>query len=208
MSEGILVLGAGGHAKVCIDIMKDNGKKVAFCLETPDSPLVGKTVSGVEVISENYLQSLFESGHHSIFVAIGDNLIRNSQQARLAKIGFLMEGVVSTSASISNDAEIGRGVAIMPQVVINTGALIGAHAIINSGAVVEHDCQISEFVHIAPNSTLTGNVIIGARTLVGAGSVIIPRVKVGSDVIIGAGSVVIDDIPSGSTVYGNPARSK
>jgi UDP-perosamine 4-acetyltransferase len=207
MSKGILILGAGGHASVCIDILRTSGKKIAYCLDTSDSPRLGRTIDGIEVIEESSVQSLFESGHTSIFIAIGDNSIRNHQQIRLADLGFTFERAVSTSALISNFGDIGSGVAIMPGAVINAGAKVGDHSIINSGAVVEHDCQISEFVHVGPNSTLTGNVIVGARTLIGAGSVVIPGVRIGSDVIVGAGSVVINDVPSSSTVFGNPAKA-
>lgn len=208
MSKGILVLGAGGHASVCIEVFKEAGTNVAFCIDSANSEALGKKIHDIEVLSEADLTKLFDSGYQKAIIAIGDNSKRSFAQKSLSSLGFTFENAISRSAIISNSAHIGVGVAIMPGVIINSKAKIGNHCILNSGAVIEHDCDVSDFVHIAPNSTLTGNVKIGTKSLVGAGSVIIPGISIGSDVIIGAGSVVVNDIDSNATAFGNPAKQK
>jgi UDP-perosamine 4-acetyltransferase len=208
MKKGILVVGAGGHASVCVEVLKDNSEQVAYCVDVAHSGEIGKKIHDVEIVSEVELKRMFNAGFRKAVIAIGDNSKRSSQQKFLSNLGFSFENALSRSAKISKSAQIGMGVVIMPGAIINSKATIGNHSIVNSGAVVEHDCKISDFVHIGPNCTLTGNVKIGSGTLIGAGTVIIPEISVGSDVIIGAGSVVVKNIDSYVKAYGNPAELK
>lgn len=208
MSKGILLFGAGGHASVCVEVLKDSGTIVDFCIDKSDSHRIGEKIHGSEIIPESKLNELYNEGYREIIIAIGDNKVRNESQRNLQSIGFEFVNAISPHAKISQSASVGFGVVIMPGVIINSNASIGNHAIVNSGSVIEHDCRIADFVHIGPNSTLTGNINIGTRTLIGAGSVLIPGISIGSDAVVGAGSVVIRDIPSQRTVYGNPATGK
>lgn len=39
MTADVVVIGAGGHAKVCVEILQSMGERVAFCVADGDSPL-------------------------------------------------------------------------------------------------------------------------------------------------------------------------
>lgn len=201
----VVVVGAGGHARVCIELLQQSGYHVVACVGSASTP----TVDGTPVLEgDHHLERLKEEGFDQAFVAIGDNHLRVKLSSQCAELGYSLVSAISPTAILSPRVSIGRGVAIMPGAIVNVGTVVGDLAIINTGASVDHDCHIGESVHVAPRCGLAGSVKIGARTLIGIGTSILPGIEIGHDVIIGAGSVVIRNIPSGATAYGAPATTK
>ena len=190
----LLLIGAGGHAKVAAEIAVQNEAfdLVGFIDQHP----VGTLVNGVPVVgSDEHLPSLWDKGIRHIHVAIGNNLL-----------GFTLSTLISPAACISPSARLGHGSVIMAGAILNAEATIGDLTIINTNASVDHDCKIGRVVHIAAGCVLAGNVTIGDRSFIGAGATIIPGVTLGDDVIVGAGACVVRDVPSGQRVVGVPAR--
>lgn len=205
MKNEIIVLGAGGHAKVCIELLRAQGDVVAFCIGSSDS---SNTCVGVPVLkSDDHLETLRKEGYWKVFVALGSNALRSRLAQTAIDLGFELVSALSPSAVISPSAKIGKGVAVMAGAIVNAEASIGDLCIINTGATIDHDCKIGRAVHIAPQSALAGNVEIGKESFVGIGSKIIPTICVGEFVMIGAGSVVISNINSKTTVVGVPAKT-
>jgi UDP-perosamine 4-acetyltransferase len=204
LDEKVVIIGAGGHAKVCIELLRAMGKEVSFCVGGKDSP---DSCLGVPVLKgDENLMRLRKEGYTDLFIAIGSNQLR-SRLADVAKeMGFRLVNAISPTAVVSPSAKIGIGVAIMVGALINAEADIGDLAIINTGASIDHDCVIGRAVHIAPQSGLAGKVKVGAGSFLGVGCNVIPGVEIGENVTVGAGGVVISNIPSGSTAVGIPAR--
>lgn len=205
-SRRLLVIGAGGHARVVIDVARAAGFDPVAAL---DPSQVGAICNGVEVVgSDDRAGDMFADGLHLAVVAIGDNRLRSVIGARLGHIGFTLPPIVHPSAIVSPSATIGDGTVVMPLAIVNASAVIGMMVIVNSGAVVEHDCTIGDGAHIAPGTRLGGTVTVGARTLVGIGSVVRPEAVIGDGAIVGAGSTVIGDIAAGEIATGSPARPR
>lgn len=189
------LIGAGGHAKVIIDILQLGGQPVdgLFVRDIIIESLMGYQVQGEHEVQQN----------HELIIAVGDNLTRKKIADRLSGNNFTV--AVHPSAVIAKGVKPGNGTVVMGNSIINTDTKIGKHVIINTSASVDHDCIIEDFVHIAPNSTLCGGVTVGEGTLVSSGAVVIPNVSIGKWATIGAGAVVIRDVPDGAKVVGNPA---
>ena len=203
-ANDIVVVGAGGHAKVCIELLVAMGEQVAWCIGENDSPT---KCAGVPVlIGDENLQKLSAEGYHRAFIAIGTNSLRKKLADLAGKIGYQLVNAISPGAIISPSARLGIGIAIMGGVVINAESVIGDLTIINTGAAIDHDCIIGEAVHIGPQSGLAGKVTIGSHSFLGIGCKVVPEIKVGEHVTIGAGAVVINSIESKVTVLGVPAR--
>lgn len=187
------LFGASGHAKVIIDIIRSQGKKVDFLYDDNEDL---NDLLGIPVLHNRMISS-------PLIISIGDNFIRKKISESLT-----VEYDIATHASaiISNLATIERGSVVMQGAVIQSCSKIGKHCIINTGATIDHDCNIEDYVHISPNTTLCGNVFIGEGTHIGAGSVIIPNIKIGKWCVIGAGSVVTKDIPDNVLAVGNPCK--
>lgn len=201
----LLLLGAGGHAKVVAEIAALND---AFDLVgLIDQQSVGTLVNGIPIVgSDKELASFFERGVQHIHVAIGSNAIRDRLGQEVSLLGFRLSTLISPAACVSRSARLGRGAVLMAGAIVNAEANIGELTIINTNASVDHDCRIGRAVHVAPGCTLAGNVTVGDRTFIGAGTTIIPGVTLGNDVIVGAGACVVRDVPSGKQVVGVPAR--
>lgn len=205
MKAAIIVIGAGGHAKVCIELLQSMGEQVDFCVGTAGGP---PTCVRVPVLfGDEHLARLYAEGYRRLFVAIGANRLRLKLAATASALGYELTCAISPHAVLSPSARIGKGVAIMAGAVINAEAVVSDLAIINTGASVDHDCVISSGAHVAPRAALAGNVHVGTASFLGVGSNVIPNQHIGDDVIIGAGAVVISDIGNHATFAGVPARS-
>jgi len=203
--SGVIVIGASGHAKVCIEILRASGFFVDYCVGQDGSP---ETCLGIPVLTgDEHLASLAGRGYSKIFLAIGTNRTRERLAAVAMELGYELLNAISPHAVVSPSAKLGRGIAVMPGAVIQAEAAVEDLAIINTGSTVDHDCEIGKAAHLGPRCALAGNVVVGPRCLLGTGTVVIPGVVIGSDAVIGAGGVVISDIPAGATAVGVPARA-
>ncbi|QDT35985.1 acetyltransferase [Stratiformator vulcanicus] len=204
MNDSIVMVGAGGHAKVCIELFRAAGQEVAYCIGGPNE--TGECL-GVPIIQgDEQIQQLRQKGFAKLFVAIGSNSVREKLAARAIDAGYEIVNAISPVAQVSPSAVMGRGIAVMAGAVINAATEVEDFAIINTGATIDHDCRISSGVHIAPQCGLAGNVMIGAKTFLGIGCRVIPEKAIGESSVVGAGSVVINDLPSHITAVGVPAK--
>lgn len=200
----VLVLGAGGHAKVVIDSLRACGREVAGVLDADATP---RTVAGAPVIgSDDALERLRAEGLACAFVALGANALRARLGARLRALGYTLADAVHPSAVLSPSVVLGQGVAVMAGACLNADTRVGDLAIVNTGATVDHDGDLGEACHVAPRCGLAGNVTVGARAFLGVGCSVIPGVTIGADAQVGAGGVVVRDIPAGALAIGAPAR--
>jgi sugar O-acyltransferase (sialic acid O-acetyltransferase NeuD family) len=208
----ILGIGAGGHCKVIIEIIRRAGTwKIAGLLDA-DCSRKGECISGIEILGNDDLASaLSNQGIRAAFIGIGS--VRATQPRRkvfafLLDLGFELPVLTHSSASVAFDTEIGMGTCIMPGAIVNPGACIGECAIINSGSIIEHDCEISSFAHVSPGAVLGGSVFVGEGSHVGIGAVIRQGIRIGKNAVIGAGAVVVKDVPDNTTVTGVPATAR
>lgn len=200
----ILVLGAGGHAKVVIEAIRAAGGTVQGVLDPnpTTSALLGAPMLG----SDDDLEQLRDAGARHAFVALGNNRLREKICRRIQGLGMNLPTVVHPSAHISPSAQIGEGALVMAKAVVGTETVVEAFGILNTGAVMDHDNHLGIAAHVAPGCALAGNVTIGARAFIGAGCALRPHVTVGADAVVGAGSAVVSDVPLGETYVGVPAR--
>jgi len=190
----VCLYGAGGHAKVILDILKSNDITVLEIFDdNPDiESFMGIPVSHTGVYSP-------------LIISIGNNRVRKTIAEKINQDVF-SPFFYDKTAIISSCASIEEGTVVMQGVIIQSSVNIGKHCIINTGVSVDHDCAIQDYVHIAPRCTLCGNVEIGEGSFVGAGTVVIPNIKIGKWSVIGAGSVVTHDIPDNVIAYGSPCK--
>ncbi len=195
----IQVLGAGGHAKVLIQMARADGWEPIYVFDdTPEkwgTDFMGIRVSGAFTAAKS-IPSL---------LAIGDNCARMRISEKL-KLPWLT--LIHHSAIVDSTVKIGGGTVLMAGTVIQPDTIIGNLCIINTGSTVDHDGIIGDYVHIAPGSHTCGNVHIGEGVLLGAGCTVTPKCRIGRWSIVGAGATVIHNVDSNSTVIGTPAKEK
>lgn len=203
--EELIIIGSGGHGKVCAEIAKsmNKWKTISFlddsfpnarkCL---DFDIMGKTCD-----MENYTS-------YDFFVAIGDNDIREQFFKELTLLKCNIVSLIHPTSNISQYCSIGNGTSIHQNVVINTDSTIGKGCIINTGTIVEHENIISDFVHLSPNVSLGGKVSVGKKTWIGIGSTVINNIDISNNIVVGASSLVVKNINSQGLYYGSPVKNR
>lgn len=200
-SPGVMVIGAGGHAKVVVASLLDAGLDIGTIVDE-DPAKKGSRILGV-CVSGSYAH-LSRSPRAPTVIAIGDNRARTELARRFEGRDWLT--LVHPSAYVHPSARLGPGTVVFAGSVVQPGSRIGSHCIVNTGATVDHDCQIGDFSHLGPGSHLAGGVRVGRGVFLGVGSAAVPNVEIGAWSVVGAGSVVVGDLPPGVTAVGTPAR--
>lgn len=203
-------LGAGGHARVVIEILRFDPSVELVGLLDPNPELQGGEMMGLPVLGDDtLLPRLAVDGIGNFFVGVG-GIGDNGPRERLFRLainhGLKPVKSIHPAAVVSPSAEIGEGITIMAGAVINPGVLIGGNVIVNTGAVVDHDCRIQSHVHIAVGAVLASTVHVERGAHVGAGATVLQGLRIGEGAVVGAGAVVTRDVPPRSTVVGCPAR--
>lgn len=196
MAKEIRILGAGGHAKVVIEIAELLGYKI---VEIFDQDKHVKTILRYSV--NHSFQKIAE--YENVFLGLGSNV------SRKANFGKFLENninLIHPSAIISSSVTVGFGNVLMAGAIINSSSNIGNYCIVNTGASVDHDCEIGDYVHISPRVALAGNVTVREGAHLGIGACVKQNIMIGQWSIVGAGAVVVDDVPDHAVVVGNPAR--
>lgn len=207
----VVGLGAGGHAKVLLDILKQGDSFEVIALTDTRKELHNTDVSGIKVIGDDeQLPELYRKGIRYAFIGVGgvqDNIRRTEVFKKAISIGFEVINIIHPSAVIADSVSLGRGVAIMAGAILNSDTVIGNNVIINTGAIVEHDCLIKDNVHICPGAKMAGNVTVEESSTLGIGCVVIQGINIGKNCLVGAGSVVLNDVPDNTIVVGSPAKA-
>ena len=204
----IVIIGAGDHAHVLLDILLEQHIEV-IGLSDANKELKGSFVYGIPVIGcDNDVLTMFDPKEVLLVNGMGSvssTKLRAKVYTSFKTRGFTFATIIHPSSIISKRAKIGEGVQLLPGTIVNTDVIIEEDTIINTKTSIDHGCSIGAHVHIAPGCVLSGCVSIGNNSHIGTGSIVIQGIHIGENTLIGAGSVVIHDIPSNVKAFGDPA---
>ncbi len=204
----ILILGAGGHARVIADALLcrlSRGGPFELLGYLDDDPgLVRRKILGRPVLGS--LAELSRVPHEAVVIGIGDNETRARLFRELKERGETFATVIHPQSIIAHDVKIGKGTVIFAGAIVNTGTVIGENVILNTGCRVDHNCTVSSHVHICPGTSLGGGVAVGEGAFLGIQSTVIHYKNVGAWATVGGGAAVVRDIPPHATAVGVPAR--
>jgi len=202
MVRDVIILGAGGHAKVIADIVEKSGDKVIGFLD--DNLEIQNNIVYDEKKIIGTIKEIKKFKNIFFVIGIGNNHIRKTLSEKY-KLNWYT--AIHPNTIISKDVKIGEGSVVMAGAIINPGTIIGKHCIINTKVSIDHDNLIEDFVHLSPGSTLAGTVNIKELTWIGAGATVINNITIEKNNIIGAGAVVINNIDNTNKIFvGVPAN--
>jgi len=193
--RNIILLGAGGHARSCIDVIEQEGSYIIRGLIGLPRE-VGTEVSGYPVLGTDEELTALLQVDDAVLITIGHI---KSPEARvhlfetLTDKGCTFPIIISPHAYVSSRTTFGAGTIVMHGAVINAGADIGNNCIINSHSLVEHDVIIKDHCHISTSAVLNGGVEVGERTFIGSCSCIRESINIGKGCLIGMGQTVFSD---------------
>jgi len=185
----IILIGAGGHAHSCIDVVEHLktfeiaglvGKKEELKLECMGYNIIG-TDSDLPKLSKQYQYAVITVGQ------IESVLVRQKLYKQALILGFKLPAIISPIAHVSSHAQIGDGTIIMHGAIVNAGAKVGNNCIINSNALIEHDATVADHCHISTGAIVNGGANIGLGSFVGSGGIIKQGITLGNNCVVGMG---------------------
>lgn len=206
--QAVIVIGAGGHARVLIDALQAGGMRIDGLADASPG-MHGRRVLEVPVLGDDSILERFAPDATVLVNGIGSTssmAARRSVYERFSALGYRFLAVRHPSAVVSRHAVIGEGAQLMAGTVVQPGARIGDDTILNTRASVDHDCDIGAHCHIAPGATLSGSVTVGDATHIGVGACVTQGVRIGAGCLVAAGAAVTADVEGGLRVGGVPAR--
>lgn len=190
--KNIILIGAGGHSKSCIDVIEQENKfQIIGLIDIKEK--IGEKVLGYDIIDcdENLLKYINPKTY--FLITIGQI---ESPQKRIELFQILENAtaniatIISPRAYISKHSKVNQGTVIMHDVIINANATVGENCIINTKALIEHDAIIGDNCHISTGAIVNGKAIIEKGSFVGSNSVIVHNKIVNENSFIRAGSLV------------------
>ena len=198
----IILIGAGGHARSCIDVIELSGLfKIAGLVEK--GKLNNKENLGYPIIgTDDDLQNLREKYSHSLITVgqIKSPETRMRLYQLLKGMDYTLPIIISPRAYLSKHSQIGEGTIVMHDVMVNANARIGKNCIINNKVLIEHDVVIGDHCHISTGAVVNGEVSVGNGSFFGSGVVTKQSISIGNECVIGAGAVIKTDVESNQVI--------
>jgi sugar O-acyltransferase (sialic acid O-acetyltransferase NeuD family) len=205
----ILLVGAGGHARACIDVIEQAAQfSVAGLVGLPDQ--VGTRVLGYPVLGTDADLADLRAQYAYALVVVGQI---KSPEPRirlydlLQRHGYTLPVIVSPHAHVSRHATLDAGTIIMHGAVVNAGARVGRNCIVNSQSLVEHDAVIGDHCHVATAAAINSGVRVDSATFIGSNSCVRQGIRIGEHCVIGMGQRVLADCAAGTQLPRATGRS-
>lgn len=196
--KNIILYGAGGHAKSCIEILSKLKKfKISYLISINDKR---KELFRSKIINE---KNLAFKKKQNILIAIArhDQINKRSNVfLKYKKLGYVFPKIISKSAYLSKSSTVLEGSIIMNNSLININARIGKNCVINNFSLIEHDVSIGDHTIVSTAVKINGNVKIGKKCFIGSGAIISNNIVIGDNCKIGAGKVIMKNVSSGQII--------
>jgi sugar O-acyltransferase (sialic acid O-acetyltransferase NeuD family) len=200
-SDGLIILGAGGHARSVADVALAAGFPITSFV---DPHLAGNSMLGYPIVGT----FSGDPAKHLFCIALGDNRAR--EKARTAEVPAVpfdrFPPLIHPAASVSDFARVGHGTVVMAGARIGPNSIVGDFCIVNTHASLDHDCRLANYASIAPRAVTGGFVTIGERSTIAIGAVVRNDITIGANTILGAASYLDKDLPDDCVAYGTPAK--
>ena len=197
--DKIIILGSGGHAKSCADVIESTGKyEVAGYIHNEED---SELEDNMTFLGNDTDLSDLRLKISNAFIGIGQiksPKTRIKLHRKLLDLDYNVPSIISPNAYVSKSAEIGIGTIIMHQAIVNCNAKIGDNCVVNNKSLIEHDAVIGNHCHISTGSIINGNCKIKDEVFVGSGTICKHGITIEQNVIINAGKYIDSNIRSNS----------
>lgn len=193
----LVILGAGGGAKMCIDALNNSEEfKIVGILD--DDVSLGVNVLGIPVVGNlNSIDNLLEISISNFIIAFG---VLNNRQNRYNKFlelkdrGCCFPNIIHPKAVVENSVKMGSGNVVLAGANIGSSVVLGDLNYINNNSLVSHDCTLKNNIHIAPSAVLASSIIIESHVLIGMNSTLYYGINIGENSTILNGLIINSNI--------------
>ena len=206
----IVLIGAGGHAKVVLALARALGREVVGVCD-PALARDGITCwRDVPVLGSDEALAAWSPDRVELINGIGQLPQGAPWRLRVhehfTQRGFRFPALVHPAAWVDQTATLAAGVQVMAGAMLQADVTVGEYTVINTGARIDHDCLIGRHVHVAPGATLCGSVTVDAGAFIGAGATVIHGIRIGRNAVVGAGVTLVRDLSPTTTILGAANR--
>lgn len=207
----LIFLGAGGHAKVLLDLVNRCALPV---LGVCDPQLAVRGVTewrGLTVLGDDDAVEAHAPDAVRLVNGVGSLPGQTGRRALYEAFhtrGYRFATLVHPSALIGEGVILGEGAQVMAGTVLQADTRVEENALINTRASIDHDCIIGPHVHVAPGAVLCGGVRVGESAHVGSGATVIQGLIIGEYAVVGAGACAVRDMAAHTTLLGAGSREK
>lgn len=209
MSEpGLILIGAGGHARACIDVIEQQGQYQIVGLVGLPEELHSQHLGYEVIATDDALAQVAKSTSYALITTgqIQSANLRMRLYQHATQCGFQLPVIISPTAHVSRHATVGAGSIVMHGAIVNAGAKVGNNCIINSRALLEHDTTVEDHCHISTGAILNGGVRVAVGSFIGSGCVVKEGLSIGKDCLVGIGLTVRHDLAD-SMLFTGHAKS-
>jgi|TARA_B110000879_G_scaffold212475_1_gene308899 sugar O-acyltransferase (sialic acid O-acetyltransferase NeuD family) len=188
----IILIGAGGHARACIDVVEHLDTFKIAGLIGVEEELQHEYMGYSVIATDSDLPELVKQYQYALITVgqIESALVRQRLYDQALILGFKLPAIISPTAYVSRHAVLGDATIIMHGAIINAGAKVGNNCIINTNALIEHDATVADHCHISTGAIVNGTANIGLGSFIGSGSIIKQSITLGSNCVVGMGIAV------------------
>ena len=198
--KNIILFGAGGHCKSCIDVIENEKKyKIIGLVDNKKKGIV----LNYKILGKDYEINKFRNVAKYALITVGqikNYLIRENLFKKIINCNFILPTIISPYSKVSKHSLIKEGTIVMHRCIINAHSKIGRNCIINTGAIIEHDVFVGDNCHVSTGVILNGSVTIKKNTFIGSGTVVKNNVTIGKNCIIGMRKIIKKDLKDNSIV--------
>ncbi len=193
MKNTLLILGAGGHGRAVAEAALLSGQWQAICFLDDRWPGLSE-LHGIAVVGKPDDLAAHAGAGSAAIAAVGNNALRERWSQLIEAAGLPLATVIHPRAFVSDDAEVGSGVAVMAMAMVGVGAVLGQGAIVNANATVDHDAILGAYAHLGVGVQLAGGVKVGARAWLQAGCCAGYQVVVEDGALLAPGTVLSNQV--------------
>ena len=165
----LLIVGAGGHGRCCLDIVRENSIYEEICFL--DDCGIGNIVNGVKIAGD--IESLNSySSDYDVLVAVGNNAFREKLILQAEELGHKVITLVSSKSTVSDYALVQAGTVVFPGAVVEANAQIGKGCIVAANTTINHDAVVEDYTLVNSNSVIRPNAVLKSKAKIGSHCVI------------------------------------
>jgi sugar O-acyltransferase (sialic acid O-acetyltransferase NeuD family) len=206
----VILLGAGGHAKVVLDLLQALNRQVLGICDPALAAQGTKSWRSLPVLGDDHAVESYAPAEIELANGTGSlpgNTLRRRLHVQFTRQGYRFTTLVHPSAILGSGVELGQGVQVMAGVIVQADTRIGDDVILNTGARIDHDGEVGHHVHVAPGAVLSGGIRLGNGCHIGAGATLLQGIQVGSEAVVGIGTPVLSNVAAGHQQTGQPPRA-
>lgn len=171
----LVLIGAGGHAEACLDVVETTGKFSIMGFLDAKIP-AGESFCGYSILgSDSYLDELCQLPEVCFLITIGQIKSPDTRidlYKKLKVLGAKLATVISPRSYVSPRSLIGEGTIVMHDTLVNAGVIIGKNCILNSKSLIEHNSVVGDHCHISTGAIINGNCKVDEGSFLGSGSIL------------------------------------